>query len=192
MSEVSPQRSYNMSRIRSRNTTPEKIVRAELWRRGYRYRLNDKRLPGKPDLVLPKYRAVIFINGCFWHGHRGCPKYVEPKTNTGFWKEKIAANIARDELNAQRLDTLSWTVITVWECELSKKNRDATIARIEADLRAAKDKYDICTALRRESREYAREQARKHREVLAQVEAELNLPKSLHRYAKKAQDESDQ
>ena len=183
------QRSYNMSRIRSRNTSPEKIVRAELWRRGYRYRLNDKRLPGKPDLVLPKYRAVIFINGCFWHGHRGCPKYVEPKTNAGLWKEKIAANIARDELNAQRLDTLSWTVITVWECELSKKNRDATIARIEADLRAAKDKYDKWTALRRESREYAREQARKHREILAQVEAELNLPKSLRRYAKKAQEE---
>lgn len=185
MSEVSPQRSYIMSQVRSRNTIPEKIVRAELWRRGYRYRLNDKRLPGKPDLVLPKYRAVIFINGCFWHGHRGCPKYVEPKTNAGFWKEKIAANIARDELNAQRLDTLSWTVITVWECELSKKNRDATIARIEADLRAAKDKYDKWTALRRESREYAREQARKHREILAQVEAELNLPKSLRRYAKK-------
>ena len=139
--------------------------------------------PGSPDLVPPKYRAVIFINGCFWHGHRGCTKYVEPKTNAGFWKEKIARNIARDELNAQRLDTLSWTVITVWECELSKKNRDATIARIEADLRAAKDKYDKWTALRRESREYAREQARKHREILALVEAELNLPKSLRRYA---------
>ena len=95
-----------------------------------------------------------------------------------FIKALITHNIARDELNAQRLDTLSWTVITVWECELSKKNRDATIARIEADLRAAKDKYDKWTALRRESREYAREQARKHREVLAQVEAELNLPKS--------------
>ena len=189
LTHPSPQRSRNMSRIRSRNTTPEKIVRAELWRRGYRYRLNDKRLPGKPDLVLPKYRAVIFINGCFWHGHRGCPKYVEPKTNAGFWKEKIARNIARDELNAQRLDTLAWTVITVWECELSKKNRDATIACIEADLRAAKDKYDKWTALRRESREYAREQARKHREVLAQVEAELGLSKSLRRYAKKAEEE---
>ncbi len=111
-----------------------------------------------------------------------CTKYVEPKTNAGFWKEKIARNIARDELNAQRLDTLAWTVITVWECELGK-NTDATIARIEADLRAAKEKYDKWTALRRESREYAREQARKHREILAQVEAELNLPKSLRRYA---------
>ena len=139
--------------------------------------------PGSPDLVPPKYRAVIFINGCFWHGHRGCTKYTVPKTNEQFWREKVARNIARDELNAQRLDTLSWTVITVWECELSKKNRDATIARIEADLRAAKEKYDKWTALRRESREYAREQARKHREILAQVEAELNLPKSLRRYA---------
>ena len=185
---TSAQRSYNMSRIRSRNTTPERTVRRELWGRGYRYRLNDRRLPGTPDLVLPKYRAVIFINGCFWHGHRGCTKYVEPKTNAGFWKDKIARNIARDELNAQRLDTLAWTVITVWECELGK-NTDATITRIEADLRAAKEKYDKWTALRRESREYAREQARKHREILAQVEAELGLPKSLRTYAKKAQEE---
>lgn len=178
-----------MSRIRSRNTTPEKIVRAELWRKGYRYRLNDRRLPGTPDLVLPKYRAVIFINGCFWHGHRGCTKYVEPKTNAGLWKEKIARNIARDELNVQRLDTLAWTVITVWECELTKKNLEATINRIETDLRAAKEKYENYCARRRESREYAREQARKHRQILAQVEAELNLPKSLRRFAKQAERE---
>ena len=176
------QRSYNMSRIRSRNTGPERAVRHALWHKGYRYRLNDKRLPGSPDIVLPKYRAVIFINGCFWHGHRGCTKYTVPKTNEQFWLEKVARNIARDELNAQRLDTLAWTVITVWECELGK-NTDATIGRIEADLRAAKEKYDKWTALRRESRQYAREQAKKHREILAQVEAELNLPKSLRRYA---------
>ena len=186
---TTPQRAYNMSRIRSRNTNPERAVRNVLWRKGYRYRLNDKRLPGSPDLVLPKYRAVIFINGCFWHGHRGCTKYVVPKTNAGFWKEKIARNIARDELNAQRLDTLAWTVITVWECELSKKNLDATITRIEADLQAAKEKYETYCARRRESREFARKQAQKHREILAQVEAELNLPKSLRRYAKKAMDE---
>ena len=130
-----------MSRIRSRNTSPERAVRNALWRKGYRYRLNDRRLPGSPDLVLPKYRAVIFINGCFWHGHRGCTKYTVPKTNEQFWREKVARNIARDELNAQRLDTLAWTVITVWECELSKKNLDATITRIEADLQAAKTKY---------------------------------------------------
>ena len=182
------QRSYNMSRIRSRNTTPERAVRHALWKKGYRYRLNDKRLPGSPDLVLPKYRAVIFINGCFWHGHRGCTKYVVPKTNEAFWREKIARNIARDELNAQRLDTLAWTVITVWECELGKKNLDATITRIEADLQAAKTKYEHYLSIRRDNREFAREQARKHRDLLAQVEAELNLPKSLRHYAKTAVD----
>ena len=177
-----------MSRIRSRNTSPERAVRHALWHKGYRYRINDKRLPGSPDLVLPKYRTVIFINGCFWHGHRGCTKYVVPKTNDAFWREKIARNIARDELNAQRLDTLAWTVITVWECELGK-NTDATIARIEADLRAAKEKYENYCARRRESREFALQQASRHRELLAQVEAELNLPKSLRRYATKAMDE---
>lgn len=183
------QRHKCMSHIRSRNTTPEKVVRNELWHRGYRYRLNDRRLPGSPDLVLPKYRAVIFINGCFWHGHRGCGKYVVPKTNVEFWREKVARNIARDEFNAQRLDTLAWTVITVWECELSKKNVDATIARIESELQAAKTKYGRYLAVRRENREFALQQSRKHREILAQVEAELNLPKSLRRYARKAAEE---
>ena len=180
------QRHKIMSQVHSKNTTPERAVRRELWRRGYRYRLNDRRLPGSPDLVLPKYRAVIFINGCFWHGHRGCTKYTVPKTNEQFWRKKVARNIARDELNAQRLDTLAWTVITVWECELSKKNLDATITRIEADLQAAKTKYEHYLSIRRENREFARKQAQKHREILAQVEAELHLPKSLRRYAKKA------
>ena len=183
------QRHKIMSQVHSKNTTPERAVRRELWRRGYRYRLNDRKLPGSPDLVLPKYRAVIFINGCFWHGHRGCTKYTVPKTNEQFWREKVARNIARDELNAQRLDTLAWTVITVWECELSKKNLDATIARIEADLQAAKTKYEHYLSIRRENREFARKQARKHREILAQVEAELHLPKSLRRYATKAMEE---
>ena len=183
------QRHKIMSQVHSKNTGPERAVRHALWHKGYRYRLNDRRLPGSPDLVLPKYRAVIFINGCFWHGHRGCTKYVVPKTNEAFWREKIARNIARDELNAQRLDTLAWTVITVWECELSKKNLDATITRIEADLQTAKTKYEHYLSIRRENREFARKQARKHREILAQVEAELNLPKGLSRYARKAQDE---
>ena len=183
------QRHKIMSQVHSKNTGPERAVRHALWHKGYRYRLNDRRLPGSPDLVLPKYRAVIFINGCFWHGHRGCTKYVEPKTNAGFWKEKIARNIARDELNAQRLDTLAWTVITVWECELSKKNLDATITRIEADLQAAKTKYKHYLSIRRENREFARKQAQKHREILAQVEAELGLPKSLRRYTRMVMDE---
>lgn len=181
------QRHDCMSRIRSRNTKPEKVVRDALWRKGYRYRLNDRRLPGTPDLVLPKYKAVIFINGCFWHGHKGCTKYVVPKSNVEFWQAKVARNIERDLKSAQMLDTLAWTVITVWEFELSKKNREATINRMEADLRAAKEKYENYCAKRQESHEYALKQARKHREILAQVEAELNLPKSLRRYAKLAE-----
>lgn len=184
---LTPAQRHNcMSRIRSKNTIPERTVRNELWRRGYRYRLNDKRLPGSPDLVLPKYRAVIFINGSFWHGHRNCPKYVVPKTHVEFWQEKVARNIARDELNAQRLDTLAWTVITVWECELTKKNLDDTVARIEAELTAAKETYEHYCAIRRDNREFARMQAQKHRELLALVQAELNLPKSLSRYANNA------
>ena len=183
------QRHDCMSRIRSRNTKPEKVVRDALWRKGYRYRLNDRRLPGTPNLVLPKYRAVIFINGCFWHGHKGCTKYVVLKSNVELWQAKVARNIEWDLKSAQMLDTLAWTVITVWEFELSKKNREATINRMEADLRAAKEKYESYCAKRRESREYALEQARKHREILAQLEAELNLPKSLRRYAKLAERE---
>ena len=107
-----------------------------------------------------------------------------------FWRDKVARNIARDELNAQRLDTLAWTVITVWECELTKKqDRETTVARIEAELQAAKIKYEHYLSIRRENREYAREQAKKHRELLAQVEAELNIPKSLRRYSTKVIEE---
>lgn len=183
------QRHDCMSHVRSSNTKPEKVVRDALWRKGYRYRLNDRRLPGTPGLVLPNYRAVIFINGCFLHGHKGCTKYVVPKSNVEFWQAKVARNIERDLKSAQMLDTLAWTVITVRECELTKKNREATINRIEADLRAAKEKYENYCVKRRESREYAREQAIKHWEILAQVEAELNLPKSLRRYARQAERE---
>lgn len=149
------QRHDCMSHVHSRDTKSEKVVRDELWHRGYRYRLNDRRLPGTPDLVLQKYWAVIFINGCFWYGHKGCTKYVVPKSNAEFWQAKVARNIERDLKNAQMLDTLAWTVITVWECELSKKNREATISRIEADLRAAKQKYENYCANRRGSREFA-------------------------------------
>ena len=183
------QRTYNMSRIRSRNTKPEKVVRDALWHKGYRYRLNDRRLPGTPDLVLPKYRAVIFINGCFWHGHKGCTKYIVPKSNVEFWQAKVTRNIERDLKSAQMLDILAWSVITVWECELTKKNRETTISRIEAALRASKENYEDYCVKRRESRENAREQARKHREILAQVEAELNLSKSMKLYARQAEQE---
>ena len=128
-------RSYNMSRIRSKNTKPEEIVCKHLFSLGFRYRKNDKRYPGTPDIVLPKYKTVIFINGCFWHGHSGCKYFVVPKSNTEFWQNKIAANIARDDEKIAQLLRMNWKVITVWECELKPKPRSGTLTRLVQQIR---------------------------------------------------------
>ncbi len=120
-------RSYNMSRIRGKNTKPEELVRKYLFARGFRYRKNDARLPGKPDIVLPKYKTVIFVNGCFWHGHKGCRYFVWPKNNADFWKKKIGGNIERDAKNLRLLTELGWKVIVVWECELKNSNAEDTL-----------------------------------------------------------------
>ncbi|WP_302339194.1 very short patch repair endonuclease [uncultured Ruminococcus sp.] len=120
-------RSYNMSQIKSKNTKPEKMVRKYLFAHGFRYRKNDKRLPGTPDIVLPKYKTVIFVNGCFWHGHNQCRYFVIPKSNTEFWVDKINKNIERDTVNTDKLISLGWNVITIWECELKKDKREATL-----------------------------------------------------------------
>jgi len=114
-------RSFNMSRIRSRDTAPEEAVRKYLFSMGFRYRKNDRRYPGKPDIVLPKYKTVIFINGCFWHMHEGCRYAVLPKSNTEFWTPKLRKNRERDARNTSMLKAMGWKVITVWECELRKK-----------------------------------------------------------------------
>lgn len=114
-------RSYNMSRIKGKNTKPEEIVRKYLFSQGFRYRKNDKKLPGTPDIVLPKYKTVIFVNGCFWHGHKDCRYFVVPKTNTDFWLNKINTNIERDKRKQEALKELGWNVIVVWECELKPK-----------------------------------------------------------------------
>src|SRR3984885_12430412 len=111
-------RSYNMSRIRGKDTKPEMLVRKFLHKNGFRFRLHVKTLPGKPDIVLPKYKTVIFIHGCFWHGHEGCKYYVVPKTRTEWWVNKIGTNISND-VNAERLlKALGWKVIIIWGCEL--------------------------------------------------------------------------
>ena len=120
-------RSYNMSQIKSRNTKPEEMVRKYLFAHGFRYRKNDKKLPGKPDIVLPKYKTVVFINGCFWHGHEGCRYYVLPKTNTEFWLNKIKGNTIRDAIKNDELKELGWKIITVWECELKKARFEDTM-----------------------------------------------------------------
>lgn len=114
-------RSEVMSKIRSKNTKPEIALRKTLFAKGYRYRINDKKLPGKPDIVLPQYKTVIFVHGCFWHGHENCKVAHIPKSNIDFWKDKIEKNKERDRLNYKRVILLGWKVIVVWECRISKK-----------------------------------------------------------------------
>jgi len=116
-------RSYNMSRIKSKNTKPEILVRKFLFAKGFRYRVNDKKLPGKPDIVLPKYKTVIFVNGCFWHGHDGCKYFVVPKTRTDWWLDKINKNKAKDNDNIQKLMDEGWQALVVWECDLKNKKK---------------------------------------------------------------------
>ena len=125
-------RSYNMSCIKGKNTKPEEIVRKYLFSKGFRYRKNDKRLPGTPDIVLPKYKTVIFVNGCFWHGHEGCRYFVVPKTNTKFWVNKIETNKQRDCRKINDLQALGWRVITVWECELKRKVSTKTLEQLNS------------------------------------------------------------
>lgn len=112
-------RSRMMSGIRGKDTKPEIIVRRALHKAGFRYRLHDKKLPGTPDIVLPKYRTVIFVHGCFWHGHM-CHKFKWPKTREVWWREKIEANVARDSLHISKLKKLEWTVLEIWECKVAQ------------------------------------------------------------------------
>lgn len=128
-------RSYNMSRIKGKNTKPEEIVRKYLFSQGFRYRKNDKKLPGHPDIVLPKYKTVIFVNGCFWHGHEGCKYFVWPANNAEFWREKITTNIQRDKSKNEQLKALGWRVITVWECELKKHRIEQTMSNLQSTIR---------------------------------------------------------
>lgn len=126
-------RSMNMSHIRSKNSKPEELVRKYLFSKGFRYRKNVKTLPGCPDIVLPKYKTLIFVNGCFWHKH-DCPRFVWPSTNEEYWRPKIMGNVERDKRNLAELQQLGWTVLTVWECELKKKVIDATLEQLEKRL----------------------------------------------------------
>lgn len=125
------QRHRCMASIRGRDTKPELIVRRYLFGRGFRYRLNHLRLPGHPDIVLRKYRTVIFVNGCFWHGHKGCRYFTIPKLNTDFWSAKISRNAERDRSVQQQLAAMGWHCVTVWECQLMPKLRNDTLRALE-------------------------------------------------------------
>jgi len=123
-------RSYNMSRIKGKDTKPEMLVRRFLHANGYRYRLHVKDMPGKPDIVLPKYRTVVFIHGCFWHGHQGCKYYVVPKTRTEWWLNKIKGNQMNDAIFQQRIRSDGWKVIEIFECELRRDKFEYTMSRL--------------------------------------------------------------
>ncbi|MBO5368150.1 DNA mismatch endonuclease Vsr [Methanocorpusculum sp.] len=128
-------RSWNMSRIRGKDTKIEVLVRSYLFSKGFRFRKNDKRYPGKPDIVLPKYKTVIFVNGCFWHMHPGCKQATIPKTRTEFWVEKLNRNVENDRKNQQALRDAGWNVIVVWECEL-EKDFEGTMNRVIRTLKS--------------------------------------------------------
>lgn len=119
-----------MSRIRGYDTSPERLVRTHLHRAGLRFRLNDRRLPGSPDLVLPKWNAVVFVHGCFWHRHLGCPKAYTPKSNASFWQAKFTANQVRDRQKTRELRQLGWRVFVVWECSLKSDRLNRLIKQI--------------------------------------------------------------
>ena len=159
-----------MSKIRGKDTKPEIRVRKGLHARGFRFRLQDRKLPGRPDITLPKYGVAIMVNGCFWHGHKGCRYATKPRTNPEFWEAKIARNRHRDEVTTAHLEALGWTVITVWECEL--RGKAASEARLEAlaeEIRKAGERK-----LQQErQRHMSRATAKKEREEMIQRQAKL-------------------
>lgn len=124
-------RSYNMSQIKGKETKPEETVRKYLFSQGFRYRKNKKDLPGTPDIVLSKYRTVIFVNGCFWHKHEHCRYFKWPETNAEFWKDKIEKNVLRDFINYNRLKSDGWNVIIIWECELRGSLKKTTLEELK-------------------------------------------------------------
>ena len=130
MDSLTPEkRSWNMSRIKGKDTSIEVKVRKYLFSKGFRFRKNDKRYPGKPDIVLPKYKTVIFINGCFWHMHPGCKQGRLPKSNVEYWRKKLEKNVLNDKLHIQQIERMGWSSIVLWECEL-KKDFDGVMERL--------------------------------------------------------------
>ena len=169
------QRSYNMSRIRGKNTKPEILVRKGLYARGFRFRLHNKKLPGSPDIVLPKYGVAIMVNGCFWHGHKGCRYATRPKTNIEFWETKIARNRHRDEVTNAHLEALGWHVITVWECEL--RGESIVTSRLDAlaeEIREAGAAQSKLKELYKRNRAESKMAMRVMMERQAQLEKEIN------------------
>lgn len=176
------QRHRCMSHIRSKDTKPEVRVRQELFRRGFRYRLNVKRLPGTPDIVLSRFRTVIFINGCFWHGHKGCSLFTMPKSNVEFWETKIMRNRRRDFVVTTMLEALGWNVITLWECELSPSRLCITMDKAEMQIRQNRESWNEYCQKRREDRAFAKQERMKLREIQKIKEDEIQNMYHIPRY----------
>ena len=177
--KMTPQQRHNcMSHIRSKNTRPEVLVRQYLHAAGFRFRIHVKKLPGCPDVVLPKYRTCIFVNGCLWHGHRGCRYAARPKSNAEFWQTKIRNNIRRDELSAQALEAMGWKVVTVWECGLKKDRREGTLHALAGQIRCNGAAYNSEQAQRRERNAEHRARIKAARERYESMMAELGLAES--------------
>ena len=158
------QRHRIMSAIHSVSTKPEMKLRRALWHLGFRYRTNDKKLPGKPDIVLPRYRSVVFVHGCFWHGHKGCPTSHIPETNKEFWRAKIARNQERDQAVWRKLEAKGWSVIIVWECQLKKANLEETIDRVAGEIVRNGEAYRAVQEERKKAREEYRRERRERKE----------------------------
>ena len=167
------QRHRCMSSIPSSSTKPEIVLRHFLWRKGFRYRTNVKSLPGKPDIVMSKYRTVIFVHGCFWHGHEGCNNFRKPKTNESFWRNKIAHNKKRDEDNWRDLEALGWFIIIVWECELKKSLLNETISKVENQLKKNRNLLQKQLLDRRRGRQQAISDKERKKESHLRIQQEL-------------------
>ena len=184
------QRHQCMSHIRGKNTKPEILVRKGLHARGFRFRLHNKKLPGSPDLVLTKYGVAIMVNGCFWHGHKGCRYAIKPKSNVGFWETKIARNKHRDEVTAAHLEALGWTVITIWECELRTSYQlDDRLNTLTEEIRRAYETKRIKDRDKRQSSVLARKEREELLRRQAALETEIDLlypiPKRIRRDSEK-------
>ena len=167
------QRHRNMAAIHSVSTKPEMKLRRALWRLGFRYKVNDKRLTGKPDIVLPKYRTLIFVHGCFWHGHRGCKFYTVPKTNTDFWTAKVTRNQERDQEVWRQQEAKGWSVIIVWECQLKKAAFEETVGRVRNEILRNGEAYRSAQEERRRSLDAWRKMRKAKREKESTLKAEL-------------------
>ena len=177
------QRHICMSHIRAKDTGPEKSLRYALWRLGFRYRVNDRRLPGTPDIVLPKYRTVIFVHGCFWHGHKGCRHYTVPKTNTEFWVAKVARNQARDQDVWRQLEAKGWSVVIVWECQLKKDLFDGTVTQVAEEIIKNGELHCQAAEERRAEREAYLQERRARREKEAALLEEVKPIKKSHHFS---------